>query len=199
MTRGLQWRVFVLQVGLIGILGFVAGFAFWGSNFATSQVHDQLSAQRVFFPAAGTAALTSLPAADAAAMSVYAGEQMTTGPQAETYADHFIAVHLGEIAGGKTYSEVSAASTADPTNTNLAGQVQTLFRGETLRGLLLNSYGWWQIGQYAFYAAIGLAVATLAVLVTFIVELFIWRRERQAGATTGFGRDRDSGRRVKVA
>ena len=199
MTRGLQWRVFVLQVGLIGILGFVAGFAFWGSNFATSQVHDQLSAQRVFFPAAGTAALTSLPAADAAAMSVYAGEQMTTGPQAETYADHFIAVHLGEIAGGKTYSEVSAASTADPTNTKLAGQVQTLFRGETLRGLLLNSYGWWQIGQYAFYAAIGLAVATLAVLVTFIVELFIWRRERQAGAMTGFGRDRDSGRRVKVA
>jgi hypothetical protein len=132
-------------------------------------------------------------------MSVYAGEQMTTGPQAETYADHFIAVHLGEIAGGKTYSEVSAASIADPTNTKLAGQVQTLFRGETLRGLLLNSYGWWQIGQYAFYAAIGLAVATLAVLVTFIVELFIWRRERQAGATTGFGRDRDSGRRVKVA
>lgn len=199
MTRGLQWRVFVLQVGLIGILGFVAGFAFWGSNFATSQVHDQLSAQRVFFPAAGTAALTSLPAADAAAMSVYAGEQMTTGPQAETYADHFIAVHLGEIAGGKTYSEVSTASIADPTNTKLAGQVQTLFRGETLRGLLLNSYGWWQIGQYAFYAAIGLAVATLAVLVTFIVELFIWRRERRAGATTGFGRDRDSGRRVKVA
>jgi len=199
MTRGLQWRIFVLQVGLIGILGFVAGFAFWGSNFATSQVHDQLSAQRVFFPAAGTAALTSLPAADAAAMSVYAGEQMTTGPQAETYADHFIAVHLGEIAGGKTYSEVSAASIADPTNTKLAGQVQTLFRGETLRGLLLNSYGWWQIGQYAFYAAIGLAVATLAVLVTFIVELFIWRRERQAGAMTGFGRDRDSGRRVKVA
>jgi hypothetical protein len=132
-------------------------------------------------------------------MSVYAGEQMTTGPQAETYADHFIAVHLGEIAGGKTYSEVSAASIADPTNTKLAGQVQTLFRGETLRGLLLNSYGWWQIGQYAFYAAIGLAVATLAVLVTFIVELFIWRRERQAGAMTGFGRDRDSGRRVKVA
>jgi hypothetical protein len=199
MTRGLQWRVFVLQVGLIGILGFVAGFAFWGSNFATSQVHDQLSAQRVFFPAAGTAALTSLPAADAAAMSVYAGEQMTTGPQAETYADHFIAVHLGEIAGGKTYSEVSAASIADPTNTTLAGQVQTLFRGETLRGLLLNSYGWWQIGQYAFYAALGLAVASLAVLVTFIVELFIWRRERRAGATTGLGRDRDSGRRVKVA
>src|ERR1700682_4528612 len=98
MTRGLRWRVFVLQVGLIGILGFVAGFAFWGSNFATSQVRGQLAAQQIFFPAAGSAALTSLPPADAAAMSVYAGQQMTTGPQAETYADHFIAVHLTEIA-----------------------------------------------------------------------------------------------------
>ena len=199
MTRGLQWRVFVLQVGLIGILGFVAGFAFWGSNFATSQVHDQLSAQRVFFPAAGTAALTSLPAADAAAMSVYAGEQMTTGAQAETYADHFIAVHLNEIAGGKTYAQVSAAAQADPTNTKLAGQVQTLFRGETLRGLLLNSYGWWQIGQYAFYAAVGLAVATLAVLIAFIVEVVGWRRERQVGAATGFVVDRGTGTRARVA
>jgi hypothetical protein len=199
MTRQLRWRVFVLQVGLIGILGFVAGFAFWGSNFATSQVHDQLTAQQIFFPAAGSAALTSLPAADAAAMSVYAGQQMTTGPQAEVYADHFIAVHLNEIAGGQTYSQVSAASQAAPTNTKLAGQVQTLFRGETLRGLLLNSFGWWQIGQYAFYAAIGLAIASFAVLVAFVVELVSWRRERQAGATTGFGRDHSTGVRAKVA
>src|ERR1019366_9367978 len=166
----------------IGILGFVAGFAFWGSNFATSQVHDQLSAQRVFFPAAGTAALTSLPAADAAAMSVYAGQQMTTGPQAETYADHFIAVHLREIAGGQTYSQVSTAAQAAPTNTKLAGQVQTLFCGETLRGLLLNSYGWAQIGQYASYAAIGLAIAAGAVLLASIYEIVAWRRSAGARA-----------------
>ena len=199
MTRGLRWRVFVLQVGLIGILGFVAGFAFWGSNFATNQVRDQLTAQQIFFPPAGTAAITSLPAADAAAMSAYAGQQMTTGAQAETYADHFIAVHLREIAGGKTYSQVSALAQAAPTDTKLAGQVQTLFRGETLRGLLLNSYGWWQIGQYAFYAAVGLAVATLAVLIAFIVEVVGWRRGRQAGAATGFAFDHGTGTRVKVA
>jgi hypothetical protein len=199
MTRGLRWRVFVLQVGLIGILGFVAGFAFWGSNFATSQVRDQLTTQQIFFPAAGTAAITSLPAADAAAMSMYAGQQMTTGAQAETYADHFIAVHLHEIAGGKTYAQVSAAAQADPTNTKLAGQVQTLFRGETLRGLLLNSYGWWQIGQYAFYAAVGLAVATLAVLIAFIVEVVGWRRERQVGVATGFALDHGTGTRAKAA
>ncbi len=176
MTTGMRWRIFVLQVGLIGILAFVAGFAFWGSSFATNQVQTQLTAQKISFPAANSAAIKALPAADAAAMNVYAGQQLTTGAQAETYADHFIKVHLNEIGKGQTYSQVSALSQADPTNTTLANEVQTLFRGETLRGLLLNSYGWWQIGQYAFYAAIGLAIAALAVLGAFIFEIASWRR-----------------------
>ncbi len=180
MTKGLRWRIFVLQIGLIGILGFVTGFAMWASNFATSQVRDQLTAQQIFFPQAGTPAITSLPAADAAAMTVYAGQQLTTGAQAETYADHFIAVHLREAAGGQTYAQVSAAAIADPTNAKLAGQVQTLFRGETLRGLLLNSYGWWQIGQYAFYAAVGLLVATVAVFLAFLFEVYRWRVSARA-------------------
>jgi hypothetical protein len=175
MNRGLRWRIFVLQVGLIGILGFVAGLAFWGSGFATGQVQTQLAAQKITFPAADSAALKALPAADAAAMTVYAGEQMTTGAQAETYANHFINVHLNEVAGGQTYSQVSAAAQANPTNAKLAGQVQTLFRGEALRGLLLNSYGWWQVGQYAFYAAIGLTVASAAVLIAFLFEIVRWR------------------------
>jgi hypothetical protein len=187
MNRGLRWRIFVLQVGLIGIFGFIAGFAFWGSGFATGQVQTQLAAQKITFPAAGSASLKALPAADAAAMTVYAGQQMTTGAQAETYADHFINVHLNEIAGGQTYSQVSAAAQANPTNAKLAGQVQTLFRGETLRGLLLNSYGWWQAGQYAFYAAIGLAVASAAVLLAFMFEIVGWRvsvkKERVAPLT----------------
>jgi hypothetical protein len=176
MATGMRWRIFVLQVGLIGILGFVAGFAFWASNFATSQVQTQLTAQKIDFPAANSAAIKALPAADAAAMKVYAGQALTTGTQAETYANHFIAVHLQEIGGGQTYSQVSAASIADPNNTKLSGEVQTLFRGETLRGLLLNSYGWWQIGSYAFYAAIGLAIAAFVVLGAFLFEIVSWRR-----------------------
>ncbi len=176
MNKGLRWRVFVLQAGLIGILAFVSGFAFWASGFATGQVHDNLAAQQIYFPAATSPAITSLPAVDAAAMTVYAGQQMTTGAQAQTYADHFIKVHLNEIAGGQTYSQVSAAAQAAPTNTKLAGQVQTLFRGETLRGLLLNSYGWAQIGQYAAYAAIGLAIAAGAVLLALLYEVVAWRK-----------------------
>jgi hypothetical protein len=175
MTTGLRWRVFVLQAGLIGILGFVAAFAFGASNFASSSVHDNLAAQQIYFPAAGSPALKALPPADAAAMTVYAGQQMTTGAQAETYADHFIAVHLKAIGGGQTYAQASAASQAAPTNTKLAGEVQTLFRGETLRGLLLNSYGFATIGQYGLYAALGLAIAAGAVFMALLYELFAWR------------------------
>jgi hypothetical protein len=98
----------------------------------------------------------SLPAADAAAMSAYAGQLMTTGAQAKTYADHFIAVHLKEIGGGKTYSQLSAESQAQPNNADLKAGVDTLFQDNTLRGLLLllNAYAFWQMGQIALIASI---------------------------------------------
>ena len=184
MTTGMRWRILVLQVGLIGIIGFVAGFAFWGSSFATNQVSSQLAAQKISFPAANDASIKALPAADAAAMRVYAGQQLTTGAQAETYADHFIAVHLNEIGGGQTYSQLSAAAQADPTNTKLAGEVATIFKGTTLRGMLLNAYGWGEIGTIAGYAAIGLAIAALAVLGAFLFEIFSWRRTVSKERTT---------------
>lgn len=170
MTRGLRWRILILQIGLIGILGFVAGFAFWASSFATSQVHDQLSAQKIVFPTTSSAAFKALPAADQTAMAPYAGQVMSTGAQAETYADHFIAVHLNEVAGGKTYAQFPASGLT-PAQT---AQKSTLFQGETLRGLLLNAYGWSQVGIYAFWAAVGLAVAAFVVTCAFIFELFSW-------------------------
>jgi hypothetical protein len=184
MTSGIRWRIFVLQIGLIGILGFVSGFAFWGSNFATSTVHDQLAAQQIYFPAAGSPALTSLPKTDAAAMTQFAGKELLTGQQAEVYADSFIKVHLGEIANGQTYSQLSTAAQANPTNTKLAGEVATIFKGTTLRSMLLNAYGWGQIGQFAGYAAIGLAVATFAVLGAFGFEVFSLLGSRKKDSTT---------------
>ncbi|MBV8195741.1 MAG: hypothetical protein JOY80_09460 [Candidatus Dormibacteraeota bacterium] len=172
MTSGIRWRIFVLQIGLIGILGFVSGFAFWAGNFASGQVTTQLSEQQITFPASNSPAITALPAADAAAMSVYAGQTMTTGAQAETYADHFIAVHLQEIGGGKTYAQFPATGLTPAQATQKA----ELFQGETLRGLLLNAYGWSQVGTFATYAGVGLAVAAFAVMLAFLFEVAMWRR-----------------------
>lgn len=169
----------VLQVGLIGILAFCAGFLFWGNAFIHDQISTQLTAQQIYFPPAGNQAITALPSADATAMTQYAGLQLTNGDQAKVYANNFINVHLNEVAGGQTYAQMSAKAMADPTNTKIAGQVATLFKGETLRGLLLNAYGWWTIGTYALYAAIGLAIAAFAVLVAFAFEVFLWVGERR--------------------
>ena len=136
------------------VLLIAGGLLTWGYSFTNDQVKTQLAAQNIIFPPAGSGAISSLPAKDQPFMAKYAGQQMLTGRQAEVYADHFIAVHLGEIGGGKTYSQASAAAMAAPTDAKLAGVVATLFKGETLRGLLLYGYAFWQIGQIAMYAAL---------------------------------------------
>jgi len=151
-------------LAIAAVMIVAGGLLVWGHSFVNSDVHTQLAAQRIYFPAANSPEITALPKADAAAMSKYAGQLMTTGAQAETYADHFIAVHLIKIGGGLTYSQLSGKSLADPTNAALAAQVQTVFRGQTLRGLLLNAYGWWKIGQIMLIAAWVAFVAAAVML-----------------------------------
>jgi hypothetical protein len=134
----------------------------WGHSFVTSEVHTQLAAQKVFFPPAGSPAIK---APEFAAMRQYAGQQLTTGAQAEVYADHFIASHLKAIGGGKTYAQLSAESLAQPKNAALAAQVQTVFRGETLRGLLLNAYAFGKIATIMGIAEIGAFAGAALMLI----------------------------------
>ena len=154
---------------LAAVMLIGGGLLLWGHSFVTNEVHNQLAAQKIVFPANGSPELKALPASDAAAMSQYAGQLMTTGAQAETYADHFIAVHLVNIGGGKTYSQLSAASMAAPNNTALTGQVQAVFKGETLRSMLLNAYGFWKMGQIMFVGAIVAFVAAGVLLILSIL------------------------------
>jgi hypothetical protein len=136
------------------VLAIGGGLLLWGHSVVNTDVHNQLAAQKIVFPAASNPEIKALPASDASAMKAYAGQTMTTGAQAETYANHFIAVHLREIGGGKTYSQLSAAAMAQPKNVALSNQVATVFKGTTLRGMLLNAYGWWQMGQILLISAI---------------------------------------------
>ncbi|USN96972.1 MAG: hypothetical protein H6797_02155 [Candidatus Nomurabacteria bacterium] len=162
--------VFVL-LGLAAtvVLLAVGTLAWVASDFAKTTVKDELSSQKIYFPEKDSPALKSLPESDRVAMEQYAGEQLTTGDQAKVYADNYIGVHLGKIAGGKTYSEVSAEAMANPTDTKLAAQKQTLFQGETLRGLLLgDGYAYWTIGQIAYYAAAA-ALAGAGVMVILVL------------------------------
>src|SRR3954467_9963051 len=138
---------------ILTIVLLVAGsLALWAYSFANSNVHDQLAAQKIFVPPAGSQALASPEIGPY--LNKYAGQQLTNGAQAEAYANHFIAVHLKEIGGGQTYAQLSAQAQANPNDAKLQAQVQTLFRGETLRGMLLNAYAFWKLGQIALYSAI---------------------------------------------
>lgn len=135
-----------------------ASLLLWGSTFATGFVRDQLAEQKITFPE--KAELEK----DNPALVKYAGQAVDSGEKAKAYSE-YIRGHLKNIAGGKTYSEVSSEYQADRTNQTLANQRQSLFMGETLRGLLLNAWGWALVGAIALYAAIALYVAAAGVTV----------------------------------
>jgi hypothetical protein len=160
------------------VLAIGGALLLWGHSVVNTDVHNQLAAQKIVFPTASSPEIKALPASDATAMKAYAGQLMTTGAQAETYADHFIAVHLVKIGGGKTYSQLSEASLAQPNNAALAAQVETVFRGTTLRGMLLNAYGWWQMGQILLVSAVVAFCA--AGLFLILSGLGIWHLRRSA-------------------
>ena len=150
------------------ILLAAGGLLTWGSAYVHNTVQGQLASQQIFFPPKAAFANpkvgTEITPSMVPSVSQYAGEQMLTGQQAEAYADHFIAVHVAEAGGGKTYSQLSTESQAAPTNTKLAGTVATVFKGETLRSMLLNAYGWWKVSQITYIAslaAFGLAGLTV--------------------------------------
>ena len=156
-TQNLRCAATTGRLALAALLLVAGGLLTWAHNFVSDQVTPSSSAQKIFFPPKGSEA-TAGPEFKPRC-SQYAGQQLTTGAQAEAYADHFIAVHLKEVGGGQTYAQLSAKAQADPDDTELAGQVATVFKGETLRGLLLNAYAFGTMGTIAGIAAIVAFVA----------------------------------------
>jgi hypothetical protein len=165
---------------LLLILGLVMTS---NANFAKTYVRNQLVQQKVTFKPANT--LTAEEKKSACVVK-YAGQEMTTGKQAECYANEFIALHLKSIPGasGKTYAELGDTQTqlkaqiADAQKKNDASVAglqkqltdvtaarETVFKGETLRGLLLTSYGFSVLG------AKGGQAATVAYLVAGLMAL----------------------------
>jgi hypothetical protein len=165
--------VALVGLALSALLLAAGGLLTWGSAYVHNTVTNQLAAQQIYFPAkaafAHPKAGTEITPSMIPSVSQYAGQQLLTGQQAEAYADHFIAVHIDNMTGGKTYSQLSAESMAQPNNAKLATTVNTVFKGETLRSMLLNAYGWWKVSQITYIAAI---VSFVLGGVTLIGSLF---------------------------
>jgi hypothetical protein len=159
------------------VLFMAAGGLLYAYDFVHTQVREQLGSQKITFPEAGSEALKALGDADEKAVGAYAGQQVLTGAQAKVFADNYINAHIKKIGGGKTYSELSKASMADPSNEKLAGQVQTVFRGETLRGLLLNAYAF---DTMAMVAKVAAAVSIIAGAILLILVVLGFRHASKA-------------------
>jgi hypothetical protein len=156
------------------VLLVAGGLLTWANTFVNHQVRTQLSQQQIYFPPKGNAALA--PKEIGPFLNKYAGKQLLTGAEAAAYANHFIAVHLNEIGGGKTYSQLSAEALAKPNDAKLQGQVAAVFKGTTLRGLLLNAYAFATIGAIAGIAAIVSFAAAGLLLV--LAGLGYWHLRR---------------------
>lgn len=174
-------------LALVVVLLVAGGLLTWASTFIGDQVNDQLTMQDITMPEGE--ALTNLPEADASALDQYAGSVLDTGPEAKAYADHYILAHMNAASDGRTYQEVSEeflaldeAAMASEEGQALGGLRQTLFMGNTLRGLLLYGYAFATIGTIAGYAAIAAFVGALALLALVLLGLR-HARTAETGAT----------------
>ena len=183
----------LISIGTVAAVVFVVAGALltWGSGFAADYVGDELGSQHITFPS--EEALIDDGRAD---LARWGGRAVDTGPEAEAYAS-YIDGHLEQTAGGLTYAElgaperaakaaVTAAQDAGASASEIAAlqaeadaisaQRNTMFKGETLRGLLLSAYAWSTVGTIAGYAAIGAFVAAGVMTVLVILGLIHHRR-----------------------
>jgi hypothetical protein len=170
--------------GITVILFVGAGLLNWGASFAQDSVRNQLDNQNISFPAA-----EAMPEATKAQLAKWSEMKVTTGEMARDYSDLYIWEHMkgASIAAvGKpaTYSEVSGmymgltrgGSTDTAQIAKLGDLRQTLFMGNTLRGMLLTAYAFGTLGVIASYGAIAALAGGVVMLLLSIAGLIHIRR-----------------------
>jgi hypothetical protein len=181
----MERRVFDFLLSWMGVLLVVVlltagGILMWASVYTNDNVRSELEPQQIFFPTADELANakphTHITPSMVPYLKPYAGKQVLTGDEAKAYADHFIFVHLYQMPYHGVYAKVSSAARANPNNEQLQEEVQTSFRGTTLRGLLIEAYGFSVIGTVTFWAAI--ACFVLAGVMIVLTTLGFWHMSR---------------------
>ncbi len=165
LDKLISWTGLLLAVVLL----LAGGLLTWAHSFIDDQVHGQLTDQGITMPAGD--ALSALPKADADALEEFAGSPLDTGTEAKAFADHYILAHMNAASDNRTYEEVSGEYTqlSDADKATADGQAlaslrQTLFMGNTLRGLLLYGYAFATIGTIAGIAAIAAYIGGVVFL-----------------------------------
>jgi len=196
---------------LIAVLGFAL---FTQYTFAQDYVKEELGAQKITFATADK--LTDAEKnwkPGSACLVTYAGQVLTTGPQAECYAKYYIREHMTASANnagfpGATYAslgsirtdltaQVTAAKAKGDTTAAADAQKKldaatslrtTMQTGETLSGLLLTVYGFSFLGEKAGLAAsilYGLAGIMFVLSGAGFIHAFVTPKEKVVFSPTG--------------
>lgn len=160
----------ILGVVLLGM----SGLAWWAHSYTANMVRDELKAQKIFFPEKGS---DNFKPEDYPDLQKYAGQQVDNGTKAKAYANGYIKRHLAKVAGGKVYSEVSAEYLKNPTDAKLKSQRETLFMGETLRGILLGTG--FAFGTVGVIAGIAMYVLVASGALMIFASMYFARKSEK--------------------
>ncbi|HEX6580755.1 MAG TPA: hypothetical protein VF195_07780 [Actinomycetota bacterium] len=176
-----SWDKIVSGAGAVIAVVLIAlgAMAIYGGNFGQQNVRDRLEPQNIVFPPA-----EAMSPEEKADLGEFAGEKVDTGAEAEAFS-RYIGGHLVGINDGATYSETSSAAREEGLDPDVAAELQgkadTLFKGETLRAILLNAYGWWTVATIALWAGFAMVAAGLLL---GIFSILGFRHAARAVATT---------------
>jgi hypothetical protein len=176
-----NWDKIVSGAGAVIAVVLIAlgAMAIYGGNFGQQNVRDRLEPQNIVFPPA-----EAMSPEEKAELGEFAGEKVDTGVEAEAFS-RYIGGHLVDINEGATYSETSAAAREEGLDPDVAAELQgkadTLFKGETLRAILLNAYGWWTVATIALWAGFAMVAAGLLL---GIFSILGFRHAARMSATT---------------
>jgi hypothetical protein len=166
---------------LAAVFIVVGALAVFGGNFGRDNVSDRLEPQRIQFPPA-----EAMTPEETEEVGEFADERVVNGTQAEAFS-RYIGLHLTEVNDGATYSETSSAAREEGIDPDRAAELQgmadTLFRGETLRSILLNAYGWWTVATIAVYAGYAMIVAGILLAVFAFLGFRHARRAEEVTVT----------------
>ncbi len=176
-----SWDKIVSGAGAVVAVVLIAlgAMAIYGGNFGQQNVRDRLVPQHIQFPPAD-----AMSPEERAEIGEFAGQKVENGVQAEAFS-RYIGGHLVGINDGATYSETSAAAREEGIDPDVAAELQgkadTLFKGESLRAMLLNAYGWWTVATIALWAGIAMVAAGLLL---GILSILGFRHASKVVATT---------------
>jgi hypothetical protein len=174
-----NWDRIVSGAGAVVAVVLIAlgAMAIYGGQFGQDNVRARLEPQNISFPPAD-----AMSPEERAEVGQFAGQKVDTGAEAEAFS-RYIGGHLEFVNEGKTYSETSSAARQEGLDPKVAAELQgkadTLFKGETLRSILLNAYGWWTVATIALWAGVAMVIAGMALAV---FAIFGFRHARKASA-----------------